>query len=150
VFTRIGPGIALGYRRNKTVGTWVARVADGKGGNWTRGIGVADDFDEADGNRALTYWQAQERARAISRGEHGGDTAKPITVAEAIDAYESDLRMRGGDRYNVSRVRNYLTPSLRDKTVALLTAKDLQRWRNGLGGLAPATVNRTVRVLKAA
>jgi hypothetical protein len=38
-FTVISPGIALGYRRNKAAGTWVVRVADGKGGNWTSASG---------------------------------------------------------------------------------------------------------------
>ena len=29
VFVKIAPGVGLGYRRNQTAGTWVARVADG-------------------------------------------------------------------------------------------------------------------------
>ena len=49
VFVKIGPSIGLGYRRNQTAGTWVVRVADGKGGNWTKAIGAADDFDNSDG-----------------------------------------------------------------------------------------------------
>jgi hypothetical protein len=49
VFVRIGPGISLGYRRNKTAGTWVLRVADGRGGGKTSAIGHADDYDEPDG-----------------------------------------------------------------------------------------------------
>src|SRR5262249_18877448 len=92
----------------------------------------------------------QEKARAIARSDNGRDTGKPVTVAEAINAYEHDLRMREGDPYNVNRIRNYLTPSLGDKVVALLAAKDLQRWRAGVNGLEPASINRTVRVLKAA
>ena len=40
---------------------------------------------------------------------------------------------------------------MRDKAVALLSARDLRRWRDGLAKtLAPATVNRTCTVLKAA
>src|SRR5215468_5698921 len=67
VFVKIGLGVGLGYRRNATAGTWVARVSDGKGGNWTKAIGAADDFDEADGKVILNFWQAQDRARAIAR-----------------------------------------------------------------------------------
>lgn len=61
VFVKIGPGIGLGYRRNKTAGTWVARVADGNGGNWTKAIGNADDFDDADGNHVLTSGRRRRR-----------------------------------------------------------------------------------------
>src|SRR6478736_4535624 len=83
VFVRIGPRIGLGYRRNRTAGTWVVRVADGAGGSWTKAIGVADDFDEADGSQVLEFWQAQEKARAVGRQDRG-DSARPISVAEAV------------------------------------------------------------------
>ena len=43
-FTTISPGIALGYRRNHAAGTWVVRVADGKGGNWTKRVGARRRF----------------------------------------------------------------------------------------------------------
>ena len=55
VFVRIGLGLGLGYRRNKTSGSWVARVADGKGSNWTKVIGEADDYQDANGTRYWTF-----------------------------------------------------------------------------------------------
>ena len=64
IFVRVSPGVGLGYRRNRTAGTWVVRVADGEGGNWTEAIGVADDYDEANGETTLDYWQAQDKAKA--------------------------------------------------------------------------------------
>src|SRR4051812_2929742 len=85
VFVRIGPKIGLGYRRNQTAGTWVARVADGRGGNWTKAIGTADDFDEVDGSHILDFWQAQEKARALGRDDRGADS-RPVTVGQALDA----------------------------------------------------------------
>src|SRR5205823_7545376 len=78
VFVKIAPGVGLGYRRNGTAGTWVARVADGKGANWTKAIGNADDFDDADGTAILDYWQAQEKTRTLGRGERGAGSAKPL------------------------------------------------------------------------
>jgi integrase len=153
VFTKIGPRVGLGYRRNKTAGTWVLRVADGKGGNWTKAIGDADDFEEADGNSVLDFWQAQDRARTIARiGRDGdGDDGKPITVSRALDRYEADLKTRSGDIANVARVRVHLRETLANKRVALLTARDLRNWRDDLSKhLAPATVNRTAGALKAA
>jgi integrase len=153
VFAKIGPRVGLGYRRNQTAGTWVLRVADGKGGNWTKAIGNADDFEEADGNNTLDFWQAQDRARVIARvGRDGeGDDGKPVTVNRALDRYEADLKTRGGDAANVARVRGHLSETLASKRVALLTARDLRSWRDGLAKhLAPATVNRTAGALKAA
>jgi integrase len=153
VFVKIGPGVGLGYRRNRTAGTWVARVADGQRGNWTKAIGHADDFDEADGSDVLDFWQAQEKARTLGRAEQTGEgrSAKPATLAEALDAYEADLKTRGADAGNVSRVRMHLPARLLDKAVALLASRELRRWRDSLAGqLAAATVNRTMTGLKAA
>ena len=99
-FVKIGSSIGLGYRRNQTAGTWVVRVADGKGRNWTKAIGAADDFDAADGNTYLDFWQAQEKARALTRAERGVETLpqRPTTVGEALDLYETDLKPRGTTR----------------------------------------------------
>src|SRR5262249_7489685 len=153
VFAKIGPRVGLGYRRNQTAGTWVLRVADGKGGNWTKAIGNADDFEEADGNDTLDFWQAQDRARIIARvGRDGeGDDGKPVTVNRALDRYEADLQKRSGDIANVAGVRVHFSEKLATKRVALLTARDLRNWRDGLEKkVAPATVNRTAGALKAA
>jgi integrase len=153
MFVKIGPRIGLGYRRNQTAGTWVARVADGKGGNWTKAIAIADDYDEANGSTVLDFWQAQEKARALGRTERDGDAGsqKPATVSQALDSYEADLKTRGGDVGNVTRVRPHLPTGLLDKVVALLTSRDLRKWRDGVAKtLAPATVNRTCAAFKAA
>src|SRR5215467_12346530 len=40
-FIRVAKGLGLGYRRNKSGGVWVMRVADGKRGSWVRTIGAA-------------------------------------------------------------------------------------------------------------
>ena len=151
VFVRIGPKVGLGYRRNQTAGTWVARVADGSGGNWTKGIAAADDFEEADGNHVLDFWQAQEKARTLARDDRG-TASRPATVGEALTAYAMDLKTRGADSYNAERVRAHLSPALADKPVGLLAARDLRRWRDGLlsAGCAPSSVNRISTPLRAA
>jgi hypothetical protein len=65
----VGPRCGVGYRRNKnSPGTWVARGPDGHGGYWTKKIGTADDNEPANGSIILTYWQAQDKARAIVGG----------------------------------------------------------------------------------
>src|SRR6202048_1858198 len=153
IFVKIGPGLGLGYRRNATAGTWVVREADGAGGNWTKAIGIADDFEDADGERVLNFWQAQDKARALGRDDRGVDTgsAEPATVGHALDSYEADLKTRSGDLGNVARVRTHLPGGLFNKAVALLASRELRKWRGGFTKtLAAGTVNRTTTGLKAA
>jgi integrase len=149
-FVTIAPGIALGYRRNKVAGAWVVRAADGHGGSWTKAFAIADDHEEANGNQVLGFWEAQDRARTVARKGAGGD--RPATVAEALANYEADLRAREGDPGNVARIRHQLPASLAAKTVALLGARELRLWRDGLvkKGLKPAAADRTARAFKAA
>jgi integrase len=153
VFVKIGLGIGLGYRRNATAGTWVARISDGKGGNWTKAIATADDFAEADGGDVRDFWQAQDRARALARHarEGEGHESKPATIGQALNRYEKDLEIRGGDVGNVTRVWAHLPDTLAKKSVALVTARELRLWRDRLAeGLVSATVNRTANALRAA
>jgi integrase len=153
-FVRIAPGVSLGYRRNASAGVWVVRVADGKGGNWTKAIGVADDFEDAAAGRALTFWTAQQKARELAHGgrDSSGDAQKLATVSDALEAYKIDLTARGADPYNATRGALHLPATLANRTVALLTAKELRHWRDGLlkNGLAPPTVKRICRAVKAA
>jgi integrase len=147
----IAPGIALGYRRNAGAGTWSVRSTDGHGSDWIKRIGLADDQEPADGGAVLTFWQAQDRARALARGQTGDDGDRPITVLEALERYEADLRSRGGDTYNARRACVHLAGALASKPVALLGATELRKWRDGLSvKLAPASVNRTRTCLRAA
>ena len=155
LYVKIAVGLSLGYRRNQTDGSWVLRAVTGKGGYWTKNIGLADDYRAADGSEVLDFWQAQERGRELARGEEPGtaaDTA-PITVSQALDAYVDDLKVRRGDPHNAARVRMHLPERLLNMPVAALRAKDLRRWRDGLAralALAPATVNRILAAAKAA
>lgn len=146
-FTVIAPGISLGYRRNQGAGTWVVKAADGHGGTWTKGFAIADDHEDADGEHVLTFWQAQDKARTLARGQDSG--GRPGTVADAIADYEADLETRGGSTDNAKRVRRHLTPALSAKPVGLLTARELKHWRDHLP-VQPATVTRIVKCLKAA
>jgi integrase len=145
---RIAPGIRLAYRRNEGAGSWSVL---GGGGRWLKRIGVADDVEPADGVNVLDYWQAIERARDLARAKDA-DSGKPSTVAEALAAYTADLKARGADPYNADRVLVHLPEALLGKTVAVLTARELRRWRDGLlaKGLARGTVGRTIRMAKAA
>jgi integrase len=149
-FTTIAPGIALGYRRNQAAGVWVVRVADGKGGNWTKRVGLADDHEDANGEHVLSWWQATDKARKLARGSD--DAGRPITVKEAVDAYARDLIARGASVANASRIHKHLTPALAGKPVGLLTAREFAHWRDTLvgGDMKPATLVRLCKAAKAA
>jgi integrase len=149
-FTSISPGIGLGYRRNKGAGTWVVRCANGKGDYWTKGFAVADDYEEADGTHVLSWFQAIDAARQFARGQ--SEAGRPGTVADAVAVFERDLLARGASIVNATRIRRHLTPALAAKPVALLTARELADWRDGLlaAGMKPATAVRLCKATKAA
>src|SRR5215469_2448627 len=123
---RIAPGIRLAYRRNEGAGTWSVL---GGGGGWLKRIGIADDLEAADGVTVLDFWQASDRARDLARTREG-DSSKLVSVAAALDAYAADLRARGSNPYNAGRVLVHLPKALLSKAVALLTARELRRWRD--------------------
>jgi integrase len=149
-FESLGDGVSLGYRRNQGAGTWVARRADGKGGSSQRVIGLADDFQEADGELVLSWAQAQAKAFATTAaGEEG--SGKSLTLRTAIERYEADLTLRGGDPGNVARLKLHVPAALQDKAVRDFKSGELRAWRDELRQkLRPATVNRTATALKAA
>jgi hypothetical protein len=86
-FMTIDRGLALGYRRTQTAGTWVMRITR-DGGDWTQAIGKADDHEEP-GPDVMTFGEAQTRARELAKaGKPGGSN----TVAAAIDRHETTSR----------------------------------------------------------
>ncbi|MCJ2048772.1 tyrosine-type recombinase/integrase [Methylobacterium sp. J-070] len=161
VFTRVAPGVSLGYRRNETAGTWVLRVADGKGSSWTKRIGQADDFEESNGRSVLTFWEAQQRAKATAGGEKGQGAQKaPLTVEVAARAYLAGLEARNQrTAYDARRrLERLFLPRFGSNRIEDLTRRQLEAWRDGLvraGGDAEQrrrsqdTANRVFSIVKA-
>jgi integrase len=144
-------GIMLLYRRNKTNGSWVLKASDGHGAYWTKGFALADDFEDADGKNVLTFYEAQDAAKRLARGEDGNADTGPITVDGALKDYKRDLEARNANPYNAESPRVHLTKVLLAKPVALLTPAELKKWRDSLlAKIKPATVNRVCRCLFAA
>jgi integrase len=151
VFEPLGDGISVGYRRCAGAGTWVARRSDGKSGKIVKRIGLADDFDNADGQRVLSWAQAQAAALSFDPAAKTA-TQPPLTISASLDLYQKDLEMRGGDESNVDRLHLHVGRALLDKVIAAITVGDLRDWRDGLltADLAPSTVNRISTAFKAA
>lgn len=85
-------GVSLLYRRNRTNGAWVVKGSNGHGAYWTKRIADAVDFDEASGREVLTFFQAQDAAKRLARGDNGTGENAPLTVDAALTAYEADLK----------------------------------------------------------
>jgi hypothetical protein len=150
---RVAPGVRLAYRRNQAGGVWSVLRSDGAGGSWLKRFALADDHEDANGATVLTFWEAQDMARKLARGDDAGEveTGRPMTVGEAVDAYERDLIARDGDPGNAKRVAFHLAPALKTKPVAMLTARDVRGFRDLLlGNMSRASVNRTMNAFCAA
>ena len=150
-WAKLSVGLHIGYRRCAGPGTWSMRCADGRGSSWIKRLAPADDYDGVAG--ALSYWDAQAKARELVRGTATDDGTRLQTVAQAITGYKADLVARGGSDRNVSQIENqHLPPSLASKLVAQLGARELRAWRDGLSakGLAPGSVTRYGKALGAA
>lgn len=160
-FVRVAPGTSLGYRRTATAGSWVVRVADGKGGSWTKRIGTADDLSDSDGEAVLTFWEAQEKAKiAAHGGSDGTKRGTPITVERAADAYLASLETRNSrTAYDARlRLRRLFLPRFGANRIEDLTRRQLEAWRDGLvhkDGEAERrrrsqdTANRVLSIVKA-
>lgn len=158
-FVRVAPHIALGYRRNHSgFGTWSVRFADGSASGWLKKFGIADDLEPANNISVFNYDQALRQARNLARGEADAETETaatgfaPITLDGALTDYQGDLEARGGSVYNASGLRRHLSSQLLGKPVALLDAKELRKWRDGLlvKDLQPSSVVRYCKSLRAA
>ena len=139
MFIRIGPGLSLGYRRNQVAGTWVLRIADGKGGATTRAIGTADDFTEADGATVLNFWQAQEKAHSVARGSSGQGVPKPLTVRRAAEVYLEKLEAKNPRtaRDTRGRLNLHFLNKFGDELVTNLTKSKLEGWLNSMALKSP-------------
>jgi integrase len=129
----------------------VLKASDGHGAYWTMAFALADDFEDADAKNVLTFYQAQDQAKKLARGEDGSTDNAPITVDGALTAYKTDLEARGANPYNADWPRVHLSSALLAKPVAVLAATELKKWRDGLlGTIAPSTINRLCACLCAA
>lgn len=160
-------GVSIGYRRNQAAGSWVARRYD-DGARRIGVLGVADDFQDADGLQVLTYSDAckmaltfnpkREEAKVVAAEIAAQVQKARITVSRAMDMYEADLAARQGDVYNCGRLRRHVDAEFSQSFVSDLIKAECREWRDGLlngdemegKGLARATVDRLCNCLRAA
>ena len=135
-WTVLVQGGALGYRRGRKAGTWIARWRDDAGKQHYQSLGAADDALDADGTAALSFAQAQERARrwitSVATDATVPDAA-PHTVNDALDAYLDWLaRHRRSAKDAVWKADALLRPTLGQTPLSQLSASAIRRWHEEL------------------
>jgi integrase len=124
----------LGYRKGITVGKWVARIYVGDQKYVVETIATADDHEDADGERVLTFWQAQDRARGLAgRKVYTG----PFRVRDAVGAYLNYLGDRASAYDGRIRFERHVLPALGDIPLAELTADQIRDWHRSLARSLP-------------
>jgi integrase len=142
-FRLIEPGLHLGYRKlTSGPGTWIVRRYVGAGRYTVENLRtangelvLADDYADADGERVLSFAQAQWKARPQRRGPGG------YTVADAMDDYLLFLKSDGRSEHAIrdARYRDqaFIRADLGNLKLAALTGDRLRRWRDTLVSTAP-------------
>lgn len=137
-WTTVDEGIRLGYRRWKTKSVWLVRRYLGDKRYAQRTLGIADDYQEADGKQILTYFQAQNLAKSsASESEKHEQPLAPRgghTVREAAESYLESLEAKG--RKSIAETRRVLDrdvfPYWKNVPLDEVTSSKLIRWVNRL------------------
>jgi integrase len=133
------PGRAhLGYQRREDLseGRWLLRRYVGMGGYRTVALGRADDAAAADGERVLSFEQAEAKARGLVETPPGA--VHRLTVRGAVQRYVEFKRAEGQSVSDLlSRARAHILPALGELIVTELTAERLRSWLATLAA-APA------------
>jgi len=133
-YKAIGEGLHLGYRKGATVGKWVTRVYVGDQKYVVETIATADDYEDADGARVLTFWQAQDRARELAGQKvYTG----PFRVRDAVEAYLDYLGDRATAYDGRIRFDKHVLPDLGDIPLGELTANQIRDWHRALSKSLP-------------
>lgn len=133
----ISKGLSVGYRKGATGGTWIAKNYRPGTGRKIESLGVADDYEDADDIRVLSFDQAQAKARewaADMSAYSVGGSRKAYTVADAAEAW---LKTQTGPTAE-THVRNHILPTLGHIVVGKLSKPTLYDWHQALGSKPPA------------
>lgn len=144
---KIHQGLAVGYRKGKRGGFWIARLYDETHGRRYRSLGVADDNADAEaGGAVLSFDNAQALARAYETeqaridkgldpktGKVVGGAIADYTVRRAITDYLADNSDKGDAFKEASyRINADILPTLGDIEILRLTARRITDWHREL------------------
>jgi integrase len=174
----LAPGCTLGYRKGLKGGVWLAKLVRDPLRQQTT-LGPADDALDPDGVLAISYADAQTRAREwFATVTKPAQPTGPYTVRDAVADYLDWFRATGRKSMNetAASVGAFILPQLGDADVLSLTPARLRKWHADIAAAPPrlrtrpgekqnvrntaddpeaprrrhATANRILTVLKAA
>ncbi len=149
--------LALGYKKRHAGvgGYWVARRYIGEQGrDGGKGspyrlttLGLADDYVDADGEKVLTFGQAQDKAREWATPASAPREA--MTVGEVMEAYlkhlEKDSKSVADARY---RTRAHILPAFGKIAISDLTTPIISNWHAKLAATPARVRSRKGATLK--
>jgi len=140
IYTTVGDGFALGYRRTtKGYGTWEVRYR--VNGKYSfQALGDADDYQDSDGVKVLTFFQAQDKARDIIEQvkSNSGIIIKPLTIEDAVETY---LKWYEANRKAYKETKNvidtHILPVFGKILVSEITTTQIKHWHQKLAMTPP-------------
>lgn len=136
-------GCYLGYRKTSSQrGNWIARFFDRTGKKLYHALGAADDALDADGQTALSFEQAQAKARnwfqtTAARGDDMPWGGK-LTVAKVIERYLSYIKAHKKSHRHLDTYCNaYILPKLGKIDCTDLTTTMVRSWHEGIAKEPP-------------
>lgn len=136
----ISKGVALGYRKGATGGTWYARLYTGNK-HVLSSLGKADDHQDANGIDVLDYFQAQDKARQFAdeyAKRKAGADLQPYTVDDALDDY---LEWFQANRKSYASTKQackiHIRPAFGKHPLSSLTTKEIRKWHHALAKAPP-------------
>ena len=134
-FVTIGDGLALAYRRTERgFGTWQARLWDGERYHY-RNLGVADDYQDANGVDLLTFYQAQSAAKLVAdeAKANAGIVRVPLTVGQAAENYLEWFRVhRKSVAATETALKAHILPKWGASNIADLRTEQIRAWHTSL------------------
>jgi integrase len=120
----ISAGRALGYRKGRTGGSWLARYRSKSGERHQKVLGSADDHLDAENSSVLTFSDAQKTARAWfdQLDQNHGVRPARYTVGDALDDYLEAFTGKSKDKTTWAAER-YIRPVLGSEEVSALTTE---------------------------
>lgn len=139
----IGQGVHIGYYKGTTTASWQVRYRNSHKKYIYETLGLADDVMDSDGQKILSFYEAQEIARKWVekqiKAEQGAESyQKNRTVSDVMDNYmEWFKHERKSYKETQNTINAHIKPLLGNIPLSKLTSERINKWKNDLASIAP-------------